>query len=271
MTLTKINVFLILLGLLSPLSNAQKLSVVIFDYPPVMIINNSDSSGYCYEIIEHLYSKLGYQVTKFELNLSRALRSVEAQEIDLICAINTFNSKYLAVSKQSLMSIVFYFWARNDSSFYYDGVSSLEGQRIINISGFNYSSTSQAYQNYLEQSDNIIKLGGEIAIKRAFNMINLGRADIIAIDKDNAYYNLKQINLQDKIKMAGRLPNALPAYLGVSKKHPQKQQLLNQFDTEYPKLIQSGFVDKLLKKYDIQITESTTQFAKPASSCTSDC
>jgi polar amino acid transport system substrate-binding protein len=231
---------------------AKSLSVAIYDFPPVFIVNNNDKPGYCYEIVEHLYTRLGYQVSKVELNFPRAMKSVENQEIDIVCAVNSFNSQELALSKEPLVNIAFYFWAHKDSDFYYDGISSLAGRGILNITGFNYTPASPAYQNYLEQNDRQVNyLTGDQPLRRAFNMLALGRADTIALDRDNAFYNLKKLNIQSEIKLVGKLPNVLKGYVGVSKSHPQRQRLLNQFDEEYPKLLESGFVESIHQKYDV--------------------
>lgn len=232
---------------------AKPLSIAIYDYPPVFIVNNGNNPGYCYEILHKLYSDLGYEVSKVEFNFPRAMRVVADQEVDIICAVNPFNGENLARSKVPLVTIKFYLWARQNSDFIYTDVASLAKKRIINITGFNYSPASVAYQSYIEQHPEAVShLTGDKPLARAFQMIAMGRSDIIALDHDNALYNLQVNNLQAEIKQVGKLPNILNGYVGISQNHPDKDKLLALFDHEYPKLLASGFVSEIHQKYGMQ-------------------
>jgi ABC-type amino acid transport substrate-binding protein len=244
--------FLLFAVLYSPKAAAklERVTVAYYDYPPVFILNKPDSPGYAVEIVTNSFAAQGVDVELIALNLPRAIALAEDAEVDVIAAINPFNSERLALSTIPIVAIDYFLWVPKSASWTYSGPSSLENLNILSIIGYDYRPASPAFQKYLNQHpDQVTYLTGDKPLQSALQMLNRKRADVIALDRDNTQYHLNNFGMSDSIKIAGRLPKTLKGYMATSLIHPNKEEILATFAKGYAKIFSTDRLLALKEKY----------------------
>lgn len=225
------------------------LKLAMYDYPPVTYYENGEW-GYCHKLVKEIFEAKGFEVQPTLYPVIRAIVQTEEQKADAICVINPFNSPNLALATYPNTRLTYVFWVRKNSSFAYTGVPSLKGINILSIKGYNYTLPGKEYQEFLEDKANeayVRELSGEDPLVRAFQMIERNRAETLCLDEPSAMFTLKKINRVDSFKQAGSLPNVLYGYFGVSKQHPDKENLLRIYNEGHAALYRSGKIASLLK------------------------
>ncbi len=240
----------------------RQLTVAVFNYPPALILGDEKRPGYCFEIVERIYSAQGYQVNKVQLNLARAIHEVVNTNIDILCAIGKENSPNLLLSTIPSARLKYYFWARKNMPFEYTGPDSLNGYTLVNVKGYNYGPASPEFQRYLESHPRSVRtLTGENAITRAFSMIRDNKIDLFCIDEWTADYTLQKLGMRDEFHSVGELPNYFDGFLAVSPTHPKAYALLAQYEKGYIELLERGVINRIHRKYGVHL-EEVVQYAR---------
>jgi polar amino acid transport system substrate-binding protein len=90
------------------------------------------------------------------------------------------------------------FVIRQDDSWRYSGIESIKGKRIATGPGWDYSSMSVDYQNYIDNPENSsfveVIAGYDDVVDRVFRMIKEGRVDLYADNELVLQYVLNKLN-----------------------------------------------------------------------------
>ena len=173
------------------------------------------------------------------------------------CVISNNSEKSFVYATEKTFAYATSFVIRHDDPWRYDGIQSIKGKRIATGPGWDYSSMSVYYKNYIDDlnNSNLIEViaGYDDVVKRIFRMIKENRVDSYADNDFVLQYVLNQLNLNDELKIVR--PDLERKLVGVpifSKKLPQeKRQKLIKIRNEGRLLIQNKKEKMLLEKYNL--------------------
>lgn len=218
-------------------SHAESLNVCYDQWAPMTIFPNNDSPdrGFVIEMLEQIYLSQGYELTYYEVPLARGLNMVTEGLCDMLpeylfslTSVNDFT--YAA---EETFSYTAAFVIRQDDPWRYDGIQSVKGKRIATGPGWDYSSMSVDYQNYIDDPKNaglIEIVAGDNVVDRIFQMIVGNRVDLYADNELVLQYVLNTLNLNHKLKIVyPGLENKLIEMPIFSNKIPieKRQKLIN--------------------------------------------
>ncbi len=227
----------------------KTLKVALFDYYP-FLMKDSPDKGYAFDITREAVATEGYSLTFRFLPLIRSIHDTIHLKHDIILGLNPSHTAEIAFSKTPITTLRFMIWSRKGLKWRYDSTSSLKEVKMVTISGFDYTSSDKAYQDYINSKpDNVRVMFGDNAIQRAFKLINANRADIFSLDIDQATVILKKMNMADKFMSVGELKDHYRGYFGVSQNHPQKEAILIAYEKGMKKIRKNGKLQSIIDYY----------------------
>lgn len=241
-------------------SYASTLKVCYDQWAPMTIFTNNDSSdrGFVIEMLEHIYSSKGYELIYYEVPLARGLEMVTEGLCDMLpeylFSLNSVND--FTYAAEETFSYTASFVIRQDDSWHYDGVQSIKGKRIATGPGWDYSSMSMDYQNYIDDPKNasfVEVVAGDDVVDRIFHMIIEKRVDIYADNELVLQYVLNKLKLNHILKIVHPgLENKLIEMPIFSNKIPivKRQKLINIWN-EGRSQMRGEKEEILLNKYQV--------------------
>jgi polar amino acid transport system substrate-binding protein len=168
--------------------------------------NQEPRRGFIIDLFTKIYAQFGIDLIFFEVPLARGLQMVSDGQCDLLpeMAVNSESKDYV-YAQQATFEYPMAFVIRQEETWSYDGIASLQQKRIATGSGWNYSSMSVAYQAYLDNPNNqanIETVSGEVdVVNRILWMIAKKRVDLYV---DNIFlleYLIHQLGLEKQLKL----------------------------------------------------------------------
>ncbi|MCZ2721586.1 transporter substrate-binding domain-containing protein [Marinomonas sp. 15G1-11] len=238
---------------------------VCYDHWAPMTIFPSESSpdrGVVIDMLEQIYESEGYTLIYYEVPLARGLNMVEEGLCDMLPEY-LFSKKStvgFAYAKEETFSYTTAFVVRKDDPWVYSGIQSIKGRRIATGPGWDYSSMSMDYQDYLDDPKNAksveVIAGYDDVVDRIFRMIKEGRIDLYADNELVLQHVLNQVDLNNELKIVyPGLENKLIEMPIFSKKIPliKRQEIIKIWNKG--RLSMRGKEETLLKKYKIKFEE----------------
>lgn len=247
-------------------SHAEVLKVCYDKWPPMTIFPTEESSnrGVVIDMLDTIYRAKGYTLEYYEVPLARGLTMVANGFCDMLpeYVVLDNSEKGFVYATEKTFAYATSFVIRRDDPWRYDGIQSISGKRIATGLGWNYSSMSVDYQNYIDNpsNSNLIEViaGYDDVVERIFRMIKANRVDLYADNDFVLQYVLNRLNLNDElIIVRPGLEKRLVEIPIFSKKLPaaKRQKLIKIWDEG--RLLMQGTKEKiLLEKYNVVFEQS---------------
>lgn len=246
-------------------AQAETLKVCYDQWPPMTIFpsNGSSARGVVIDMLEQIYTAKGYKPEYFEVPLARGLSMVTDGLCDMLpeYVFSTESENAFVYAAEATFAYTTAFVVRRDDPWRYSGIQSLVGKRIATGPGWDYSSMSVAYQNYIDDPKNAgaveVIAGNDDVADRIFRMIIANRVDVYADNDLVLQYVLNRLNLNAELQIVRPgLEKKLVERPIFSMKMPaaKRQALIRIWDEG--RLSMKGETDKrLLEKYNVTLEE----------------
>jgi polar amino acid transport system substrate-binding protein len=250
---------------LTEIAHAKTLKVCYDKWPPLTIFPSevSNERGIVIDMVDQIYTSEGYKLEYYEVPLARGLDMVTNGLCDMLPEYVFSNSSELGFvyAKEPTFTYKTAFVVRQNDSWQYNGIASIKGRRIATGPGWDYSSMSADYQNYLDDPKNshLIEViaGNDDVVDRVMKMINENRVDLYADNDLVLQYVLNRLKLNDHLKIVRPgLENKLVEIPIFSNKlaAEKRQELINIWNNG--RLSMKGKKEKMLfEKYNIVFEE----------------
>lgn len=256
----------ILIGIsLSNTSRAETLKVCYDEWAPMTIFPSEKSSarGVVIDMLTQIYTEQGYELEYYEVPLARGLDMVAEGLCDILpeYLYSRYAEKGFVYANEPTFSYPTAFVVRQDDTWQYQGIESIKGRRIATGLGWDYSSSSVDYQNYLDdpKNSNFVEViaGYDDVIDRAFRMIKGNRVDLYADSDVILQYVLNRLSLNNDLKIVRPgLEKKLVEMPIFSTKIPvEKRQALIKIWDEGRLSMKGEKENILLKKYNVTMVE----------------
>ncbi len=167
---------------------AKTLKVCYDQWPPMTIFPTKDmpGRGAVMDMVANIYEAKGYKLEYYEVPYARGMEMVAAGQCDMLPEkeFSPLKGEGFVYAQEATFEYPTAFVIRRNDPWHYHGVSSLKGKRIGTGPGWNYSSMSNAYQEYLDAPENEpfveVIAGVDDVVDRMMSMIAQGRIDLYA-------------------------------------------------------------------------------------------
>ncbi len=251
----------LLLSCLAGTVVADNYHCVSLQYPP--LIHQDDDGkvdGLAVELVTAVFKRMGHSVSVEVLPWARSLALMKAGERDCIFTIfrNAEREAFLDFNQHSIIPQVVYFYAQKRAQLKFDGNMGLLLQyRIGTVNKINYGPK-------FEENRSKMLLEEVGSLEQNFQKLALGRIDLVPSNFYTASFTLEQAEVKPYARHLVKLPvplDTVPSFIGFAKER-KLQALAAQFDVELKKVVRSGLYQKLLKKYNIQMTPELKSYLR---------
>lgn len=204
-----LSTFLLIGASLFNVSRAETLTVCYDQWAPMTMFPTADSTkrGIVIDMLEHIYTSKGYEIKYQEVPLARGLDMVADGLCDMLpeyILLDNSDSGFVYATERTF-SYKTAFVIRRDDTWRYDGIQSIAGKRVATGPGWDYSSMSADYQNYIDNPNNSelveVIAGYDDVVDRIFRMIRQNRVDLYADNELVLQHVLNRLNLNDELKI----------------------------------------------------------------------
>ncbi len=232
---------------------AKTLTIAADVWCPINCEPDAQQVGIGIELAKSIFEPLGYKINYVVMPWTRALEEVRAGKIDAVVGANTADEDTLIFPKEPIYGITDDFYVLRDNPLVFKTVDSLRGKRLGVIAGYGYSET---LNNYLTQnrkiSGELQEVSGDTALEQNIKKLLARRVDVIIESQLVMDYTLRKMQLTDKIKHIGSIPQgnvylAFSPALGGSKDHA------HQYDKGVTRLRASGALNALYAAYGLKL------------------
>lgn len=246
-------------------AQAETLKVCYDQWPPMTIFpsNGTSARGVVIDMLEQIYTSKGYTPEYYEVPLARGLTMVADGLCDMLpeYVFSKEAGNEFEYAAEATFAYTTAFVVRRDDPWRYNGTQSLVGKRIATGPGWDYSSMSVDYQNYIDDPKNSrsveVIAGYDDVADRIFRMIIENRVDLYADNDLVLQYVINRLNLNAELQIVRPgLEKKLVERPIFSKKMPtaKRQELIKIWDEG--RLLMKGAKDKmLLEKYNVSLEE----------------
>tara|TARA_R110002153_G_scaffold19990_6_gene68083 strand:+ start:3153 stop:3983 length:831 start_codon:yes stop_codon:yes gene_type:complete len=239
----------------------ETLKVCYDQWAPMTIFPSEESAdrGVVIDMLEQIYTAKGYTLEYYEVPLARGLAMVAEGLCDMLPEYLFANNleKDFVYAHAATFAYSTAFVVRRSDPWQYNGIESIKGKRIATGPGWDYSSMSIDYQNYIDdpKNANLVEViaGYDDVVDRVFRMIKENRVDLYADNDLVLQHVLNRLNLNSDLKIVRPgLEKKLVERPIFSKKIPvSKRQELIKIWNEGRLLVKGKIEDMLLKKYNV--------------------
>ncbi|WP_235015204.1 ABC transporter substrate-binding protein [Oceanicoccus sp. KOV_DT_Chl] len=268
-SISRIGAVLLLLLLanntMADISETKTLKVCYDQWAPMTMFPTeaSSSRGVVIDMLEQIYIPMGYTLKYYEVPLARGLEMVAEGLCDMLpeYLFSKNAEQGFVYAAESTFAYSTAFVIRRNDPWRYSGIQSIKGKRIATGRGWDYSSASADYQNYIDDPDNSgfveVVAGNDDVVERIFRMIKGDRVDLYADNKLVLQYVLNRLSLNNELEIVRPgLGNKLVEMPIFSKRIPAtKRQELIKIWNEGRVSLQGEKEKILLKKYNLTIEE----------------
>lgn len=246
-------------------SHAETLKVCYDQWPPMTMFPSEESSsrGVVIDMLNEIYTPKGYELKFYEVPLARGLAMVADGLCDMLpeyLPSQNAEDKF-EYGREKTFAYTTAFVIRRDDSWRYDGIQSIEGKRVATGPGWDYSSVSVDYQNYLDAPENSrlveVIAGDDDVVDRVFQMIVKNRVDLYADNELVLQYVMNRLELQDDLEIVRPgLEKKLVEMPIFSKTIPdEKRQELIRIWNEGRLSLKGEKEKELLNKYNVSFED----------------
>lgn len=200
----------LLVGISLPsISHAETLNVCYDQWPPMTMFPTEahPARGVIIDMLDEIYSSHGYELKYFEVPLARGLDMVAQGLCDMLPELpaSEVSENGFVYANQETFAYTTAFVVRRGDPWRYKGMQSIKGKRVATGPGWDYSSISVAYQNYLEDPKNSefveVVAGYDDVVDRVFSMIKANRVDLYADNDLVLQFILNRHALKDALQI----------------------------------------------------------------------
>tara|TARA_R110000822_G_scaffold173781_8_gene313400 strand:+ start:1679 stop:2452 length:774 start_codon:yes stop_codon:yes gene_type:complete len=250
------------------LSHAKTLKVCYDQWAPMTIFPSevSPARGVVIDMLDQIYTSKGYKLIYYEVPLARGLDMVAEGLCDILpeYLFSKNSTKGFVYASEKTFAYSSAFVVRRDDPWRYNGIESIKGKRIATGPGWDYSSMSVDYQNYIDDPKNSdlveVIAGYDDVVDRIFRMIKENRVDLYVDNELVLQHILNRLNLGDDLEIVRPgLEKKLVEIPIFSKKIPaaKRQELIKIWNEG--RLSLKGEKEKmLLNKYNVTFDNIST-------------
>jgi polar amino acid transport system substrate-binding protein len=211
-----------------------------------------DRPGYMIEVAQAILSEKGYTVDYQLMPWARSLIMAEKGLIDCVVGAYKSQHRHLLYPSHPWGKDQNLFYVAKDNPWRFKDIRSLQGIRVGLIHQYAYSDQLDSFARLPENSDIFEYTYGNNALEQNIAKLLAGRIDTTVETNLVMPEKLRELNLENDIVQAGALTPANSLYIACSPVKSTSVMYLQWFDQGIQRLRQSGKLQKILRRYQLQ-------------------
>lgn len=252
----KLVVLLLLLSSVAGISSeARVLKIALDDWCPYSCNPELEGGkeGYIADILSAVFSANGFRIESQQMTYSRLLDEVREGRYSVLTAMlkidggdYVFPSKPQGISRYSFYTLKGLGWR-------YDGLDSLfQLSSLVLVQDYAYNQLSVAMGTFVRKCAGRCEyISGQIPVERNFRKLLGGRIEAVLSDRFVAQYVIAKLGASGDIVEVGTPWQAVHVYAAFSAAIPSSEYLAHALVEGTEVLRQSGELDRILKKYNL--------------------
>ena len=245
----------VLLMFSSTLAWAQEplkvLTIEADDWCPVNCPPNQHPLGIGVDLVKKVFEPLGYTINYVIVPWEQALKDVREGKIDAVIGASSSDDPTLVFPKHPVVSISDDFYVLKGNPWRYQGAYTLKGKRIGVITNYGYGDVVKKYiEANKNERDVITYASGNEAVKKNITNLLDGKTQVLVESKLVMDYWLSKLNLQDKVDLAGGVPQD-SVYVAFSPALPASKEHKREYDDAINKLASTQELAAMYRAYGI--------------------
>jgi len=231
---------------------AENITLVADPWCPYNCAQDSPYKGYLIEIAELAFSKHNIDVEYVIQPWPRAIQGVLQGKNDALLGVSKNEVPQLIFPRQELGVAKHVFITKNDSTWQYSNLASLNEISIGVIKGYSYGEFDQFYITKAKIKTGKVQPVGSIkGLSQNIKKLQRNRIDALIEDSNVFNFFLLENNISNNFREAGAADkeNIYIAFSPVNPKAEVYAQILSQ---ELDEMRANGQLNKILKKYNLQ-------------------
>lgn len=241
--------FLLSVTCLTARAEPRQLTLVSFDYPPLMEAETSQrpARGMAVEIVVEAFHRMAVPVRIVFYPLARGLAMLESGQADAIFTIkkNPERETKFLFPTRPLLSQDYAIFVRKDTKFVFDGdITSLEN---VSLGILNRAYYGPVFEAAL-QAGLFKKLDIANSHRGNFQKLLARRTDAVICSRIVGYALLKQLNAENEVVVSGPVLDTAPSYI-MFNRLSISPEFIRQFDMTIAAMQADGTLASIEKKY----------------------
>lgn len=209
--------------------------------------------GYISDILKAVFGADGFRIESQQMPYSRLLNEVRVGRYNVLTGMYKIDSEDYVFPVKALGASKYSFYVLKGNEWRYDGPDSLlELSDIGLVQDYAYDQLSPDIASFeREYADRCAYITGQLPVERNFRKLLSGRLDAVLSDRTVAQYVIKKLGASGNVVEVSTPWPANPVYAAFSASFPSAKQLARQLVTGTELLRQSGALDRILERYNL--------------------
>jgi polar amino acid transport system substrate-binding protein len=210
---------------------------------------NSSRPGYIVEVATNILANAGHTLTYLNVPWARALKGIQTGKYHIALGAYKRSGRNLLFPSETIGKSIIGFYTFIDSSWTFSGVDSLRRINSGIIRGYAYHNK---LDSFFKSNPSLVTLAhGSNALERSFKSLIRGDVGNVVGDINVLNEKARQLNLIQKVRMAGNLKSSEDLYLAVSEAHPNARRLTKIISKGIVTLRKTARLKEILSKYGV--------------------
>jgi polar amino acid transport system substrate-binding protein len=249
--------FLILVVSIFSLSTQAKaeevITLVADQWCPYNCVPDSEKPGYAIEIAKEIFNKNNIKIVYSNLPWDRAIEESRKGTYNGIVGANKLEASDFIFPEEKIGYSVNMFYVKEESTWQFDGIASLEKVSLGVIDGYSYNEGLDAYiEKNKTNSSKIQVIDGETGLVQNFKKLDMGRIDVF-VENQAVGANYINENRIVGLKSAGQITDVNKEndfiYIAFSPSNPNSQKYSQMLSDGIKEMRASGKLQEILDKY----------------------
>lgn len=240
------------LAVMTSNAEAETITITADQWCPYNCEPGSEKPGYVVELAREIFAEHGIDVEYVNMPWSRALQAGADGEVEGVIAVSFQpETEEMVLPDEPIVLYEIQAVTAADNDWSYAGVDSLDGDMTVAaIEGYNYGDNFMEWQEANE--DRFVINRGDGALEQNLRMVAAGRADFTLDGVNVLRYTMDQMGTSQEFRFAGTVGDAVPLYLGFSKKAGDAESWGAIWTEGVREMREDGRLQEILAKYDVE-------------------
>lgn len=234
--------FFIILSLPATGLTKERLQITTSTWPPYVFAENSEPTGFDYEVMTAVLDKMGYEVDFQFLPWKRCIEMIKAKEVDgiLDISMNEARLEFMHFPHEPMSESSSVLFHLKGKQYIFTSLADLEGLTIGTILGYKYN------KEFLE-ADYFVREPVKTE-EQNFQKLLYGRIDLLLANRNVGLFTAQKMGILDRITYLPKPLSGGSIFLAFAKK-PGYADLAKSFSDHLVDFKKTGAFRSILLRY----------------------
>lgn len=233
-------------------AQADTISLRSDSWCPYNCAPDAKKLGYGIEVLKAIFEKEGHTLDYQLMNWTRSIERGRAGDHTAIIGARKEEAPDFIFPTEPIGNQGNKLAILKDSTFSYNGTTSLADKRLAVIQSYSYNDTIDAYVKKNAGNKMLIDAAtGDDALEKNLSKLVAGRVDVVIDDSSVLTYKINEMQISDQVKLVNEASEPTAIYVAFSPKNPKAKDYAALFDKGIEELRTNGKLRAILDRYGL--------------------